>query len=134
MPLTKAGLCKVCGRVRTKDPSGICSRCRKAGPNRSQLCQICKTAMTRNPDGICYNCKMHLRQTPSLPNDEEVLKEALHELKKMQFIIEQRLQGRTFAATAEMMGTTKSSIYKQYQKALDIARLRTFSKSITEDS
>lgn len=52
----------------------------------------------------------------------------------MQFIMEQRLQGKTFSNIADMMGLTRSSVYKKYVRVFDMLRTRTFSSAISEDS
>ena len=134
MALKYADYCKVCGTTRTRDPSGICSKCRKKGPVRPQTCKIGHSAMTKSEDGICYRCRIKLKKSYSVCSDEAVLRENIQELKRLQFIMEQRLQGKTFSNIADMMGLTKSSVYKKFVRAFQMLRTRPFSQAISEDS
>lgn len=134
MALKYADFCKVCGTVRTRDPSGICSKCRKRGPIRPKTCKICHSALTKSEDSICYRCRQKMKMSTAVTSDEDVLRENIQELKKMQFIMEQRLQGKTFNVIADMMGMTKSAVYKKYLRVFEMLRTRTFSQTVTEDS
>jgi len=134
MPLKNADLCKVCRTSRTRHPSGVCSKCRKRGEIRPQLCKVCHSALTKSDDGICYRCRIKMKKSSTPCSDEDVLKENIKQLKQMQFIMEERLLGKTFSQIADMMGTTKSSVYKKYLRVFDMLRTRMFSQDITEDS
>ena len=118
MPLKYANLCKICHKHRTQNPSGICSRCLRA--KGEKYCKICGTKKTTNENGICSSCAT---RNFDAEDGKVRLEQAINDTKLTLFILESRLNGKSFGEIAIACGLARSSCYSRYMRALGNRRI-----------
>ena len=109
MGLIHANLCTSCGNRRTKDPSGICCRCRRLSLRTS--CLICGSKTKAGQ--FCSECRKRLETQKNLDV-------AISEQQQRLNILKLRKGGMSFHEISEAVGLAKSSVYTAYK---DMVRL-----------
>lgn len=115
MGLLNADLCKSCGQRRTKDPSGLCSHCRRL--KGRVTCRICGQITTQAPDGICHICRSKIEHNAKHA-DADTINKAINDVRTLLFILEKRKEGYSFGVIGEMTGLRKGTVYKKYTAAV----------------
>ena len=112
MALKNAPFCTRCGQHRTKNPSGLCSHCRRR-PHPELPCKRCGTTNTSHESGLCYRCRCHSLCSPSLPS-------AIETQRKILTVLEMRQANYSFGNIGKALGMSKSGVYSIYRSALHL--------------
>ena len=114
MSLTYADFCTQCGKRRTRHPSGLCCDCRRRF-NQSftpkKACRYCGKKRDDVADGLCPDC----RQKVDGKDEHDRRSTAIDELKTNLFIIEERDRGTSFDAIANIIGMSRTAVYRRYR-------------------
>lgn len=113
-------LCSECGKARTKDPSGVCSRCRAKIEGRRARCRICGVRGTSHPSGVCAQCRRARtadtldRMGPQIKS--EYIDNLIKNLWEDIALLNHYQDGKSFEEIAEIMNRSKTSVYQTFRR------------------
>ena len=112
MALRHAPLCNRCNQLRTKHPSGECSRCRRILP--PTFCRLCgnKTQFRYGLE-LCHDCR---KKFPSPLNIEAAIAKQEQYLN----ILKLRQKKLPFDMIAKEVGLSKTAVYDAYRRLMHV--------------
>lgn len=109
MALKYAPFCARCNTHRTKNNTGICSRCLRSC--KRNPCRACGVAQTDHPSGLCYKCRTRTGELHNLDKAIEHHETILRALKLLK-------EKNSYQKIGQEVGMSKSGVYLMCQTAL----------------
>ena len=113
-------ICSECGKVRTKDPTGVCCSCRQKMENRRITCKICGKHKTNHKSGVCAACRRARtadtleRMGPQMKS--EYIDSVIQGLWADVSLLTYYQQGKTFDEIAILLHRSKTNVYQTFRR------------------